>query len=87
MKHACETAEGTIVDMKLENDCLKKELLKYRPASPTKKRKKQPDEDVIHAPRSPKKQRQGAASSETTLSAVDLAADLDLGQVGESGEL
>lgn len=86
MKDACQTAEGSLVDLKLENDSLKQELLKTRPSSPPKKRKKQPDEDTILAPSSPKKQKQGAPSSERTYIAVNLAVDLDLGQIGELGE-
>ena len=86
MKDACKIAERSVVDLKLENDSLKQELHKGRPASPAKKRKKQPDEDVIPVPRSPKKQKQAAPSLETLYNAVALAADLDLGQIGEIGE-
>jgi hypothetical protein len=86
MKDACKTAEGSVLGLKLENDSLKQELLKSRSASPAKKRKKQPDEDVILVPRSPKKQKHGAPSSETAYNAVNFTADLDLGQIGEIGE-
>jgi hypothetical protein len=86
MKDACKTAEGSVLDLKLENDSLKQELLESRSASPAKKRKKLPDEGVILVPRSPKKQKQGAPSSETPYNAVNLTAGLELGQIGEIGK-
>ena len=86
MKEACKTSEGSVTDLKLENESLKQELLKSRPTSPAKKRKKESDEDIILVPRSSKKQRQSMSSSETTFSHLELVADLNWGQIGEFGE-
>lgn len=85
MKDANEAAEKKLADLKLENERLKQGLEKPRPASPVKKRKHQPDEDVIPVPRSPKKQKKASASSNSGLDAVELATSIDLNEMEEIG--
>lgn len=85
MKDANEAAEKNLADLKVENEKLKQGLEKSRSTSPVKKRKNQPDEDVILVPRSPKKQKKAGASSSFGLDAVELATSIDLNEVEEIG--
>ena len=85
MRGAYKEAEEQLAKLKAENDKSKQEAGKTRPASPTKKRKKEADEDVILVPRSPKRPKQHSSSSGSGLSSVQVATSIDLNDMEEMG--
>ena len=86
VKKACKEAEKQLAKLKAENDRLKQDPGKPGPASPTKKRKKEPDEDVMPVPKSPRKQKQTPSSSASELGYVEVATSIDWSEMKGIGK-